>query len=65
MSSIKMFHAPWMGIEALTIVVVGKQHPKAIEISLWRYKTPLRLPKQIPLGSILNDTCYNTTTQKF
>ena len=65
MSSIQMFHAPWMGIEALTTVVVGEQHPTANEISLWRYTTPLRLPKQIPLSSISNDTCYNTTTQKF
>lgn len=24
MFSIKMFHAPWMGIEVLTIVMVGK-----------------------------------------
>jgi hypothetical protein len=38
-----MFHIEWMGLEALTIVMVGKHHPQELAIDWGREKNPLDL----------------------
>lgn len=58
MDVIKMFHAPWMGLKALTIVVVGKQHHKALDIS-WGREALYSSPKKSFLGSSTIDVPSN------
>jgi len=32
MGAIMMYHSLWMGLEALSIVAIGKQHPRDLNI---------------------------------
>jgi hypothetical protein len=58
MGSINMFHTQWMGLKALTIVIIGKQHPRDLVIG-WGRETSSLSPKHSFSGSSVMNMSSN------
>jgi len=58
MGSIRMLHASQMGLEALCIFMVGKNHPRVLEIG-WERQTRASGPKPCFLVSSTMNTSSN------
>ena len=59
MSAINMFHALWLGLDSLTIVMVGKQHHWALDIGWQRKKTTLGPKHNVSGPSTINTSLDN------